>query len=77
MQSAKLGDELEVISELIEIKAASFKLLQNIYKGDKKIFELNINLVYVNFNAKPQKITQDVKELIMKLFPSGAITNKS
>ena len=77
MASAKLGDELEVTSELVEIKAASFKLLQNIYKGDKKIFELNINLVYVNFNAKPQKITQDVKELIMKLFSSGAITNKS
>ncbi len=75
--SAKLGDELEVTSELIELKAASFKLMQKIYKNDKKIFELNINLVYVNFKGKPQKITHDVKELIIKLFPSRAVTNKS
>jgi acyl-CoA thioester hydrolase len=66
--SAKLGDELEVISELLEIKGASFKLCQTIFKDDKKIFELVITLAYITFDAKPQKITQDVKDIIEMLF---------
>ena len=66
--SAKLGDELDVKTELIEMKAASFKLLQTIFRDDNKIFELNIHLAYITFEGKPQKITKDVKELIISLF---------
>jgi acyl-CoA thioester hydrolase len=67
---AKLGDELEVKSELVKLKAASFELLQTIYKDNKKIFELNIILVYVTFDGKPQKIKREVQELILLLFSS-------
>ena len=66
--SVKLGDELEVNTELIMMKAASFKLLQTIYRDEKKIFELNIVLAYITYEGKPQKITEDVKELILSLF---------
>lgn len=66
--SAKLGDELEVETKLIDMKAASFKLLQTIFKDGKKIFELNITLAYITFEGKPQKITPDVKELVESLF---------
>lgn len=68
--SAKLGDELDVKTELVEMRTASFKLLQTIYKEDKKIFELNITLAYITFEGKPQKITGDVKDLIVLLFES-------
>ncbi|QOY50906.1 YbgC/FadM family acyl-CoA thioesterase [Candidatus Sulfurimonas baltica] len=66
--SAKLGDELKVTTELLVMKAASFKLLQTIYKEEKKIFELSITLAYITFEGKPQKITTDVKELLLSLF---------
>ncbi|MDA7817472.1 YbgC/FadM family acyl-CoA thioesterase [Sulfurimonas sp.] len=66
--SAKLGDNLHVESSLIEMKAASFKLLQSIYKDDKKIFELTITLAYITFEGKPQKITDDVKSLLNLVF---------
>ncbi|MCK4737655.1 MAG: YbgC/FadM family acyl-CoA thioesterase [Sulfurimonas sp.] len=66
--SAKLGDELDVKTELVEIKAASFKLLQTVFRDSKKIFELNIHLAYITFEGKPQKITKDVKDLIVSLF---------
>ena len=68
--SAKLGDELEVKTKLLEMRAASFRLLQTVYKDDKKIFELNIYLVYITYDGKPQKITGDIKELIFSLFGS-------
>ncbi|QOY55692.1 YbgC/FadM family acyl-CoA thioesterase [Candidatus Sulfurimonas marisnigri] len=68
--SAKLGDELKVTTQLSVMKAASFKLLQTIYKDEKKIFELSITLAYITFEGKPQKITTDVKELLLSLFSS-------
>ena len=66
--SAKLGDVLDIKTDLVAMYAASFELLQTIFRDDKKIFELKILLVYTNFEAKPQKITKEVKELIDLLF---------
>jgi len=66
--SAKLGDLLDVTTELVQMKAASFKLLQTIYKDEKKIFELSITLAYITFDGKPQKLDANTKELILSLF---------
>lgn len=68
IKSAKLGDELHVVTRLVEMRAASFKLLQSIFKEDEKIFELTITLAYINFEGRPQKITKDVEELVRSLF---------
>jgi len=66
--SAKLGDLLEIKSELIEMKAASFTLKQIVYKESIKIFELEIILVYVSFESKAQKIDAQTRELLLSLF---------
>ena len=68
LKSAKLGDDLEITTELLDMKAASFKLLQKVYRDKKVIFTLKITLVYITLEGRPQKITQDVKELILLLF---------
>ena len=68
LKSAKLGDVLEVKSELLEMKAASFTLLQTIFKDNKKIFTLKIVLVYITFEGKPQKLDLKNKELLLSLF---------
>lgn len=68
INSAKLGDEIEVRTALVEMRAASFILLQTIFKDGKKIFELNITLAYITFEGRPQKITKEVKELLELLF---------
>lgn len=68
ISSAKLGDNLDVKTQLLEMRAASFRLLQTIFKDGKQIFELNITLVYITFEGRPQKMTKDVKELIDSLF---------
>lgn len=65
---AKLGDILEIKSELFEMKAASFTLIQSIYKEEKKIFELKITLAYITFKGKPQRLGLKVKALIINMF---------
>ena len=67
-KSAKLGDILEVKTRLIQMKAASFTLGQEIYKDNEKIFELEILLVYIDFDSHVQKLNSEIKELILSLF---------
>ena len=57
LKSAKLGDIIEVKTEIKEIKNASLNISQEIYKENTKIFEANIKLVYLK-NAKISKIPQ-------------------
>jgi acyl-CoA thioester hydrolase len=66
--SAKLGDILEIKTELLKMKAASFLLKQSIYKGEEKVFELEILLAYITFEGKPQKIDVKTKQLLLSLF---------
>ena len=66
--SAKLGDILEVKSELLKMRAASFTLKQSIYRGEEKVFELEILLAYITFEGRPQKVDVETKELLLSLF---------
>ncbi len=70
IMSSKLGDVLEVTTELIQMKAASFILSQTIFRDSKKIFNLSITLAYITFEGRPQKIDAKTKELILSLFDS-------
>jgi len=69
--SAKLGDILDIKSSLLKMKSASFILQQTIFKDDKKIFDLEITLAYIDFDGKPQRIDSSTIELIKKLFVSS------
>ena len=66
--SAKLGDELEVISKLLEMKSASFTLEQTIYRDGEKLFSLEILLVYITFEGKVQRLDKETKDLVTSLF---------
>lgn len=56
IQSAKLEDELSIQTKFLEIKKASFKLKQIIYREDKAIFESEVLMVNINSKGKPLKI---------------------
>jgi len=66
--SSKLGDSLQIKNELLEMKSASFKLLQTIYRDNNKVFSMTITLVYLTFKGHPQKLDTDTSELIKSLF---------
>lgn len=67
LKSAKFGDILEIKTLLIEIKNASFKLLQQIFRDDEKLFEMTINLVHLNFEGKMIKIPSEEKIFLSSL----------
>ena len=54
--SKELEDELSIQTKFLEIKKASFKLKQIIYREDKAIFESEVLMVNINSKGKPLKI---------------------
>ena len=70
LSSAKLGDLLDIETSMIKMKAASFILLQSVFKDGKKLFDMEITLAYITFEGKPQKIDKQTLELIKTLFES-------
>jgi len=56
--SAKLGDIVEVKTELVQIKRVSITLKQKILKGKKEIFNAYITLAFIK-NSKPSKIPEE------------------
>jgi len=64
IQSAKLEDELIIQTKFTEIKKASFKLAQNIFKYDKLIFESKVLMVNINSSGKPIKIPDSLRSVL-------------
>jgi len=66
---ATLGDELEVTSCVTEIKGASFSMTQKVFKDEKELFSVDLNIAYVG-GGRPKKIPKEVRDLIQKKFSS-------
>ncbi len=66
LKSAKLGDLIEVKSELIELKNASLVLKQTIYKEEEVLFTMVATLAYVK-EGKPSRIDEDTKAFFLSL----------
>lgn len=58
--SAKLGDLIEVKSEMIELKNASLILKQEVWREGMKLFFMTSTLAYVK-EGKPCKIDEETK----------------
>jgi acyl-CoA thioester hydrolase len=64
LKSAKFGDILELKTALVEIKNASFTLLQQVFRSDEKLFSMKIVLVYLDFEGNMSKIPAEEKAFL-------------
>ncbi|MDP2851505.1 MAG: YbgC/FadM family acyl-CoA thioesterase [Sulfuricurvum sp.] len=67
LKSAKFADILEVKTTLIELKNASFTLLQEVFRANEKLFSMRIVLVYIDFTGKMGKIPDSEKVFLAAL----------
>lgn len=66
LATSKLGDTLEVTTEIVTQKRSSMTLLQEVWKGEQKVFSMEVLLVYVN-DGKPSRIPEAFSELFASL----------
>ncbi len=62
LKSATLGDVLEVKTKVLSVSKVKFTLLQEIFKGDEKLFSMEVTVVYVK-EGKPARIDSEVLAL--------------
>jgi len=61
LATSTLGDLLDVRTKLIKLKNTSLILLQEVWKEEKKIFSMEVLLVYVQ-QGKPARIPKIFKD---------------
>ncbi len=66
LRPAKLEDNLDIISKVIEVKNVSIKMKQNIFVNDSMIVEAEILLASVNNEGKPTKLPDEFKNKLIK-----------
>ena len=67
LKSAKFADVVEVKTKLVELKNASFTLLQQVFRGEEELFKMTIILVYINFAGNVSKIPDYEIEFLASL----------
>jgi len=60
---AKLGDLIEVKTEIVSIKRSFLNVIQKIYKDDLLLFELKIRLVFLK-NRKISTIPENYRNIV-------------
>ena len=66
LRPAKLEDNLDIISKVMEVKNVSIKMKQNIFVNDSMIVEAEILLASVNNEGKPSKLPDEFKNELIK-----------
>ena len=62
LATSTLGDMLTVTTQLLTLKKSSLVLLQEVLKDEKKVFSMEVVLVYVD-KGKPCRIPEVFKEI--------------
>ena len=63
---AKLEDNLNIISKVLEVKNVSIRMKQNIFVNDSMIVEAEILLASVYEKGKPSKLPVEFKSQLIK-----------
>lgn len=73
IKSAKFADLVEVKTELIALKNASFSLRQSVYREEEMLFTMEIVLVFLNHSGVMVKIPESVKAFLQRINPDSRV----
>ena len=64
---ARFADELEVVTQLLSMRYASFTLLQSIYRGEEKLFEMKIKLAYLTHEGEIGRFDEATRAYLLEI----------
>jgi len=59
VRSAYVGDDLLVVTELREVRAASIRVHQRVMRGDEKLAEAEVTAAFLTPQGRPQRQPKD------------------
>ena len=66
IKPSRLEDNLDIFSEITDVKNVSIKMKQDIFINDNLIFTADIHLATINKNGKLTKMPEKLKEQLTK-----------
>jgi len=72
--SAKLGDTLEIKTEVLNLKGSSFTLNQSVYKDNIILFNMNVRLGFMKL-GKVGRMSTQAQIYLRELFSKGLSDN--
>ena len=66
IKPSRLEDNLDIFSEIMEVRNVSLKMKQDIFINDNLIFTADIHLATINKDGKPTKMPEKLKEQLTK-----------
>ena len=67
VKPAFFADMLEVQTELVSLRFASFTLKQVITRGDEKVFEMKIKLAYLNHDGTIGRFDDETRAMLKEI----------
>lgn len=67
IKPALFGDLLEVKTELLSLRFASFTLKQSIYRGEEKLFAMKIKLAYLTHAGEVARFSDETRQMLQDL----------
>ena len=67
VKPAFFADLLDVKTELVSLKFASFTLKQTIYRDEEKVFEMKIKLAYLTHDGEIGRFDDTMREMLREL----------
>ena len=67
IKSALFADVLDVKTELLSLKHASFTLQQTIYRGEEKLFSMKIKLAYLTHEGQVGRMSDETRGMLKTL----------
>lgn len=64
IRSAKFGDVVEVKTTLLSTRSASFKMLQEVIRGEEILFKMKVQLAFIDFEGNVAKIPDEDREFL-------------
>ncbi len=74
IRSARFGDLLEVRTSLLQTRSASFTMLQEIFRGEEKLFNMKIQLAYLDFGGNVARIPEEELAFLSATLPSADVS---
>ena len=66
IKPSRLEDNLDIFSEIMEVRNVSLKMKQDIFINDNLIFTADIHLATINIDGKLTKMPEKLKEKLTK-----------
>jgi len=68
LASARLGEVLNITSRVESMRAASFSVIQEVFRGEEKLFSARVHLAYLNPEYKPTRMPGELRAFLEKEF---------